>query len=258
MTTVAFPDARPSSASALRVAQLRSPVLTMVVPSRGRPANVARLIEAFASTADGDHTSLRVVVDSDDPELAAYRDLVGRSMAEWLVLVIQGEHRRLNPILNAQASLVACTWPSGFVGFMGDDHVPRTNGWDRELVSAIGARPGVAYGNDLLQRQNLPTAVVMSSSIVRWLGYMSPPPLLHLYMDDFWKVLGLSVGNFQYRDDVIIEHVHPAAGKAPWDAAYQVTMSAGLLSEDGQRFTDFLAHQWPADLARLKGELGIG
>lgn len=228
--------------------------LTMIVPSRGRPANIARLIDAFVYTADTSHTSLRVVVDSDDPELQAYRNLVGQS--EWLSLIIQGEHRRLNPILNAEAARAVNS--SGLIGFMGDDHVPRTPRWDQHLIAAIGGRPGVAYGNDLLQRENLPTAVVMSSSIVRVLGYMSPPSLLHLYMDDFWKMLGGAIGNLQYRDDVIIEHVHPAAGKAPWDAAYQVTMSAGLLSEDGQRYTEYLARQWPGDLARLRKEIGLG
>ncbi len=49
--------------------------LLLVVPSRGRPGNITRLVEAMAHTCEGD-TDLVVGLDSDDPALPGYSDIL--------------------------------------------------------------------------------------------------------------------------------------------------------------------------------------
>lgn len=230
--------------------------LHVIVPSRGRPENIARLVQAFRDTANWRFTALTVVVDHDDPQLPRYRELVSRSHGSWWDLVVQDRHRKLGPVLNAAAARLAGGYP--YIGFMGDDHLPRSPLWDEQLVWELKGKPGVAYGNDLFQSSNLPTAVVMSSDLVRVLGYMQPPQLVHLYFDDFWKALGDGVGNLRYRGDVVIEHLHPIAGKAAWTPEYAWTTSAELLGEDGVRYMRYMADEWPAELARLREGLGLG
>ena len=105
---------------------------------------------------------------------------------------------------------------------LGDDHVPRTPGWDRLLLEAIDAMggTGMAYGDDLLQGAALPTFVVMSADIVAALGWVCEPSMRHYNLDNVWQDLGRGAGCLAYRDDVIVEHMHPGASKAPFDDTY--------------------------------------
>jgi hypothetical protein len=212
--------------------------LVMVCPSRGRPGNIVELTEAWTQT--GAQAHLMVVVDDDDPELDAYLYLD-------VDLHIICEPRRLGPILNSVMPPIA--QHGGAVGFLGDDHRPRTPGWDKALVDAL---PGVAYGNDLFQGRNLPTAVAMSAGIVQALGYFVPPGLMHLYFDDFWLTLGRELGSLTYLEDVIIEHMHPVAGKASWDEGYVRANSMEQFNTDSAAYQRFMTTQWPGDLALVR------
>lgn len=219
--------------------------LTMVCPSRGRPGNITELVQCWDQT--GAQAQLLVIVDDDDPELDGY---LGAPLHGGRRLMVIEEPRRLGPILNAiMPPLASLNPPGSAVGFLGDDHRPRTPGWDQALVDAL---PGVAYGNDLLQSENLPTAVVMSAGIVTTLGYFSPPGVMHLYMDDFWRQLGHSLGALTYLPGVIIEHMHPVAGKASLDEGYVRVNAPHQYAADSMAYSQFLARQWPGDLARLR------
>lgn len=230
--------------------------LSVIVPSRGRPQNIARLLGAWRDTTNPRFTQLTVVVDHDDPEVPAYQALKDGSQGNWWDLEVQDKYCKLGPVLNAYAAEHARHY--AYVGFMGDDHLPRYPLWDEQLCWVLEGEPGVAYGNDLFQSEWLPTAVVISSNLIKSLGYFQPPQLVHLYFDDFWKLLGQSVGNLKYRGDVVIEHLHPVAGKTAWDSQYAWTTSGQLLGEDGERYQQYLRDHWPAALARLKEELGLG
>src|SRR5215470_16964348 len=182
--------------------------LLMIVPTRGQPTNAKRLVDAFTETATG-HARLLLAVDGDWDNADAYREIAwsaghGCSVMSW---------RGMVATLNAEAAIARCEYP--MVGFCGDDHIFRTHGWDKALVEALWELgTGVAYGNDLLQGENLPTAVALTSNIVRELGYMAPPALRHLYIDEYWRDLGRAIDRITYLPDVIIEHLHPSAGKA--------------------------------------------
>jgi hypothetical protein len=185
--------------------------MLVIVPTRGRPDNVARLEQARFDT--GTASPFLYVIDSDDPELDGYRAL---GLSRFVVL---GSRLRLGPTLNEAVRRYGDRWEA--IGFMGDDHLPRTEGWDRRILAALDSPdPRVVYGNDLLQGANLPTAVFMHARIARSVGYFCPPDQVHLYLDNYWKELGERLAGLVYLDDVVIEHMHPVAGKAEWDDRY--------------------------------------
>jgi hypothetical protein len=72
-----------------------------------------------------------------------------------------------------------------------------------------------------LQGANLPTAFAMSRNLVAELQGMTFPGCVHLFFDNFVKQLAIDLDCLKYLPDVIIEHIHPAAGKAEMDAGYQ-------------------------------------
>lgn len=227
-----------------------SPLL-VIVPTRGRPQNAARLADAFRQT-DSLNAELVFVADHDDPELTAYH------LAAPRLLVYQGESGNgLVPALNWAAGLYADIYD--YIGFMGDDHLPRTAGWDAHVLGALDPlEPRIVYGNDLLQGENLPTAAFMPSRMVRALGFMAPPVLRHLYVDNFWLQLGRDLGGLRYLPDVVIEHIHPAAGKTPMDERYAVVNAPAADRLDSDAWRDFRhGDAYPAAVRRVEAEYGV-
>lgn len=227
--------------------------LTVLVPSRGRPQSAVRLSDAWEKT-DTLNAGLVFVIDEDDPEAVAYRTLLEEGVIKHLIALPGSGVPGMTRPLNRAASIVADSCK--VIGFMGDDHIPRTIGWeDRILEAADTCCPRVVYGNDLLQGENLATAAFMPSRMVRAMGWMSPPVLHHLYVDNFWMTLGRDLGGLRYLPDVVIEHLHPAAGKAPMDERYRAVNAGPIDVHDRQAFASFIASDAYTDvLVRIRTE----
>jgi hypothetical protein len=210
--------------------------LLLIVPSRKRPQSCDELLTAFEETAED--ADILFGIDDDDKSEYSSRVLEKASINPRL---------RMGGTLNLLATQNADKYE--FLSFMGDDHRPRTQGWDKILSDAIGERPGVAYGDDLLQGANLPTAVTMSAEIVRRIGYMVPPVLVHMYMDNFWRDFGVKIGNLQYRADVVIEHMHYLAGKAINDLQYQEVNASHVYEKDRIAYEDYEKTQMDTDVS---------
>jgi hypothetical protein len=209
--------------------------LTVLVPSRGRPAAAVALARAFNDTITID-TRLVFSIDADEQNLNDYSVLIRNGFVD----VDVNANRSMVQALNATAAKEAASWPFA-IGFMGDDHCPRTVGWDAAYLEALREmRTGIVYGNDLLQGPNLPTQVAMTTDIVRALGYMAPPDLTHLYVDNFWRDLGTAAGCLRYLPDVIVEHRHPHAGKAQWDDNYNRVNSGEMYRRDATAYDQYM------------------
>ena len=213
--------------------------MLVIVPTRARPESAQRLIETWSELNTQAH--LMFCVDDDDPSLDAYLALGAD--------VQVGPRLRLGPTLNERARLSANDYE--VLGFMGDDHVPRTQNWDITISNVLEEMgTGIVYGNDLLQRAALPTAVFMTSDIVRALGYFCPPELLHMYLDNAWLEWGRHAECITYLDDVVIEHMHPALGKAPQDASY--IESGALTSNDHILYDKYVVEQLQDDVLKIR------
>ena len=230
--------------------------MLVIVPSRGRPHNIGRLIDAWRTT--GARATLLVAVDDDDPTLPTYRRIMEPTNDEerQAFQLHVGPRLRLAGTLNELANervARAGTLDHDIIGFMGDDHKPVTVGWDDHIEAAFSDRGlGVVYGNDCIQGPNLPTAVFMSAAIIRALGYMVPPGLVHMYLDNTWKVWGEGMGRLTYLPHVIIEHLHPIAGKAEWDDRYVEVNAGTQYAADEAAYKNYLATRVTYDLNKLR------
>lgn len=215
----------------------------LVVTSRGRPDSWARLRKALALHTV-DQLDIWLVLDDDDPTVTDY-EAFGATV---MVGPRRGHVGSLNEHCVAAASIY------DIVGQMGDDHLPRTVGWDRHIRAAL-TTPGIAYGNDLLQGENLPTAVFMHSAVIQATGRFAPEGLWHLYADNYWRDLGAGAGCLHYLPDVIIEHLHPVAQKAGWDATYEESNASAVDQADAAVWAAFQATELAADIAKVKAAL---
>lgn len=225
--------------------------LLVIVPSRGRPHNIADLYVAWSETTNRD-ARLLIAADDDDPTLPEYQRVCSLTGIELEV----GPRLRLTGTLNKVAAKRALDHRA--VAFMGDDHRPRTIGWDSHIMAALDALgTGIVYGNDLLQGDKMATAVAMTSNIVSTLGYMAPPAMVHLCLDLVWVEWGKAIDRLAYLPDTIIEHMHPAVGKAVSDAGYQEANSPEQTAADHAAYAAYRnGPQFVADVEKLRALAG--
>lgn len=221
--------------------------LLMIVPSRGRPDSIAELWDSWQATTTSGNADLLIAVDEDDETLPRYQEHADRLGFTLRV----GKRLRLAGTLNEVAAENWDRYP--MLGFWGDDNRPRTIGWDGQLIAALRElRTGVAYGNDLLQGERMPTAVVMTSDIPKTLGYMSFPGSVHLCLDLAWLDWGQRIGRIKYLPDTVIEHLHPANGKSTWDDTYADCNSPERNATDHAAYMSYKETVLPADIEKLQ------
>ena len=217
----------------------------VIIPSRSRPDSIDRAVKFIKETSI--ISDICVAIDDDQADLYPRLDDVIYEVNPRL---------RMNGTLNLVANKYVDKYKTIF--FMGDDHLPQTPQWDHFLSEAIASKGyGLAYGNDLFQKKNLATAVMMSTNIIKSFGFMAPPKLVHLFMDNFWMLLGMDLDSIWYFDDVIIEHLHYLAGKSQVDAGYIENNAQDVGSADQKELQRYVAEEYPADLARFKESIGI-
>jgi hypothetical protein len=240
--------------------------LVTVVPSRDRPQTARELVEAFGATCTA-NTLLAIVVDESDPDGARYAKLLGLEVIsaihagphDWAAFrdrtyaVFSTPSRSMVQALNLAAlSMVEHVQPFA-VGFMGDDHRPRSAGWDRRYVEELrDLGSGIVYGDDLLQGEKLPTQAAMTADIVRELGYMAPPKLVHLYVDNFWRDLGRRAECLRYVPDAVVEHLHPLAGKGAVDEGYRRVNAPAVYNADEVAYRAYVADHMDTDVRRVR------
>jgi hypothetical protein len=189
--------------------------LLVIVPSRGRPGSIARMLDAVHATSRI-AAHLHVAVDEDDPELPRYEHVMRQAGGNDDVLEA-GARRGLCSWTNEVAVRRAGEYP--FLASLGDDMVPRTPGWDRALTRAVTDMGGTGFSYPWDgTREDIPEAVVLSSDIVTALGWMCEPSLSHWYPDQVWADLGRGAGCLRHCRAVAVDHAHPATGQARADA----------------------------------------
>jgi len=179
----------------------------VIVPSRGRPKNQEKFLEYFFKNSVV--SDVCFVLDADDEFKYSRFDRVIYEIVEPFML-------------NEKLNIISAKYCDDyrFIAFIGDDHLLQTYGWDQTLISPLLKKIGISYANDLYKKEELPTCSVISSEIIKCLGYMAPPELKHSYIDKFWLDLGTAINNINYFDNVIWEHIHPDNKKTEVDPTY--------------------------------------
>jgi hypothetical protein len=221
--------------------------MLVMVPSRERPANVARFAEAAARTMSGAGEVL-FIFDEDDPLLneniaSAHRP--GR----WPYGVRVQPRLITGPKLNFAARVYAGAYP--VLMFTGDDTVPATQWWDTEILKTISAMggAGMVYPNGL-GRTDIPEHVAISSDIVRALGWFVYPGISHYYCDNVWADLGNGAGCLQLREDVVLEHHNVLYGKGPRDHVLRIAENHA--AADYAAYQDWCAQHRDTDIQTVK------
>lgn len=227
--------------------------LGILLPTRGRPGNLARFLEATVMTAVDWH--LYLYLDYDDPKATGYDAVLEATGYDAVledfqfygdkVTVVHGERVGFGASLNELAARAERDGVS-HLGMFGDDVLPIDHGWDAALVEALGDDLGVAFGDDGLRDKHsadLPTHYVTQTEVYRRLGYLAPPEIHHLFLDNVARDVGRALGNFVFVP-VSIHHLHPwGEGEHLDDATYREGgRNAQIRREDRRAYL-----RWAAD-----------
>lgn len=182
-----------------------------VLQSRSRLHNIARFARAWKDTKAS--TEVLIRIDEDDPLADGY--LAMDMPAEWRLQI--GPRMPFAAMFNdIYAWMPGCDW----YGFLADDIVPETIGWDRLLIDAAGW-DGLGYGDDGINGAKLATHFALGGNIVRAAGWLALPGLDRLYIDTTWNDIARAKGTLRYLPDVKIPHLHFSNHGAPLDAGYR-------------------------------------
>ena len=215
--------------------------LLVIVPSRSRPQNIARLLDSVHETAKM-KTHVHVGVDDDDPELERYRYVMGKAAKPGDELTV-GPRKGLTGWTNQIAMAAAEEYP--YLASFGDDMIPRTPGWDKALVRGIErmGNTGITYPWDSV-REDIPEACVISSDIVKTLGWFAHPDLNHWYIDNVWADLGRGIGRIRHLRAVAVEH--------QWKADQTSKDSGQKLAADREAYYSWRKTGMADDIAVLR------
>lgn len=188
-------------------------MISILLPSRGRPANVRRLWESVEATTL-DAWEMVVRLDDDDLEADDYPDLPG-------IVYLSGPRVVLSSYWNE-----CCEAAAGPI-FMqaGDDITIETPGWDR-LVSSAFPPDGIALvhgddGNpDRSRALDYGTHGFLRREWVEAVGYFLPPYFSSDFSDTWVNEVAEAIGRRIFVD-ILTEHHHPAFGKAPLDLTHE-------------------------------------
>ena len=174
--------------------------LLVIVPTRGRPAQCARLLESFRETASPG-TDIVFILDEDDED--AYGE-IDWGDAMHGVLAPRGT---LADKLNHTAGLYAGSY--GALMWCGDDHVFKTPAWDALMLGTLADMGGTGWVYPATKRRSdVPEIWMCSPDVVEALGWFFNPAVQMYCGDNSVGELGKRAGLIRGCPEAEIPHLH--------------------------------------------------
>lgn len=207
-----------------RLGENRPALISVLVPSRGRPVDLIRMmVSAYKMAVHERSVEFVVRLDDDDPKKVGYFTPPVKG-----VKYITGPRTLLSECWNecyAQAS-------GEILMHAGDDITFNTPGWDvrvREEFAKIPDRIGLVFADDL--STNFPDLATHGFLHRRWVetvGYFLPPLFSSDWNDVWISEVAKKIGRLVPMGDVVIEHHHYTFGKAERDQTHADREERGL------------------------------
>lgn len=179
-----------------------------ILPSRGRPHNVERLLKAYIET--GASTPVWLRIDLDDSVCGAYR----APHPMWTRVI---GPRKILSELYAEAFRMSRDSP--WFGFIADDVVPETEKWDTKLIELAG-RDGMAVPSGGHADYHGSPHFVLGGDLVRSVGWLALPGLDRIFIDTVWFDIARVRDVLRHAPGVVLRHLHFSNKGALMDATY--------------------------------------
>lgn len=199
-------------------------MISILVPTRNRPHNIKRLCQSILDTTSNiSNIEICFYIDDDDVLSLKTIELFSSNIN---IQCIEGETAKTG---RTSMSFMENTLQKIATGpifmYAADDIVFRTNGWDLRIVEEFEKIPdkiALIYAPDGFQMGEIPlcTHGFLHKNWIDTIGYMFPSQFDVSHQDTWLTEVSELLKRRICLKDVYIEHIHPAAGKAPWDDTY--------------------------------------
>lgn len=186
------------------------------MPTRGRPAQAISVLSAYQSMA-GMPIQMEVIVDNDDETVTS--EVLYRFHALGCHIVF-GDHE--NKVAACNDGRVS-EWDVIVLG--SDDMVPVKDGWAVRIVELFEEHfpffDGCLHTDDGYAHDRVNTLSILGRRYYEMHHRRIYNPIYKsLFCDDEHTEIARKLGRIVYVPEVLIEHRHPAAGKAKLDELY--------------------------------------
>jgi hypothetical protein len=238
-----------------------------ILPTFNRAtSNVPRFFKAAVAT--GMTTPGYLVLDRADyaKNKADYDAL--ELPTRWEILIVDGGCCA-KATQEALTTLMG-TEPADWIGWLADDLIPETPGWDVRVIEHLNGYNIVSTADKAHAPEKFNGATAWSADVIRAVGYLFPEGMQHFYLDDVWEDIARIAGNWYCDMDVTVAHRHAgfaggkkddtfAHTKSRWandDRVYQAWKSGGGLKEAAESVIALMANSGvrtlKPDLAGMK------
>jgi glycosyltransferase involved in cell wall biosynthesis len=158
------------------------PDISIIVPTRGRPDKIARLIESA-----GQHHNVEIVVGCDDDD----ETMRNPEPAPGVKYVHGSRHDTLGALFNTLAAASRGHWLMA----MGDDYAIDTPDWPAILLACgkQARKRGVLYAHDP-HHPGLTTIFCIHRRTYEMAGYFAAPIFPYWFIDTWWDEVGEMTG----------------------------------------------------------------
>lgn len=201
--------------------------IAICTPSRERSIRFEQMYKSIKSTANRAHEVKCILrVDDDDPDLAYYQNCVGSN--EHLII---GPHNAFLPvIINDCYRKFPCY---DIYGFISDDMLFETKGWDDILLQTVAKMPysaGCIFpANGQPEPYSYGDSVFLTKTWIESLGYALPEYFAHNEGDGWLLAIFYKIRDLGYTDqcvvlrDIIVRHLHRIFDASLNDATYRLS-----------------------------------
>lgn len=182
-----------------------------LLTSMGRPDRIRQLVNSYTW---GSESRVVVVLYEKDPRAAEYIDAPWPPGWKVETVPMLGNGATYNEMLRRYPD-------EKHYGFLADDQLLDTPGMLRNLARHAGDWH-IAYANDQHHGETIPTMPCIGGDLVRAVGYLSPPNIVHWGIDCAWHEIGRRLGALRYQSDLKYTHLNPVWGTAPDDKTYKL------------------------------------
>lgn len=216
-------------------------MISLLVPTRGRPEGFARMVRSAIDTA----------WSPDRVEVVAYQDADDQRYAEgWSDQTIVGERIVLSEMWNRCAEAAR----GNILMQCADDLVFRSEGWDAHIAKAFDAcsdRIIFVHGDDGNQGDKLGTHGFLHRRWVDVLGYFVPPYFSSDYNDVWLTEVADALKRRVYVPEVFTDHLHYSFGKGVVDRTHQERLERHVRDDVRGKY-ERLAPERAADVTKLR------
>jgi len=163
-------------------------LISVLIPARGRPLELARCIRSLRDAAAGD-PAIEILVAIDDDDEAFHRS----PFTDARVRAAIGPRPAT---LGVKLNNLAAAARGEILWFIADDYVMDTPGWPARFRAAVATLPGgigILYPQDALHDDHASFPLI-TRRIYAGLNYFAPPWFPYWFVDTWWDEIGILLG----------------------------------------------------------------